>query len=472
MLLKYFYDEKLAQASYMVGCQATGEALVVDPSRDIQAYLDTAKKENLTITRVTETHIHADFVSGAKELATETGATAMLSGEGGNDWTYQFLDQINHEIVRDGDEFMVGNVKIEVMHTPGHTPESISFVLYDRGQDTPMGVFTGDFVFVGDVGRPDLLEKAAGQKDTSRVGAKQMFESLKRFKQLPDHMQVWPGHGAGSACGKALGAIPSSTVGYEKVTNWALRHDEEEAFINELISEQPEPPKYFAVMKKVNKVGPALIRELGEPKNTILSADELTKELENGMQLIDTRPASEFAKEHIAGTINIPNNKSFANWAGWLVDYNKPVYLIADERNIEDLTKSLRSIGADEVAGYMETAAIAGLKGEGIATESYEVATPDQLKDKIANEEVTLIDVRNEGEWNDGHIPQAQHIMLGYLQERIDEVPTDKPVVLQCQSGGRSAMATSILQANGIKNVTNMAGGFGAWSKEDLPQTK
>ncbi|QST00531.1 MBL fold metallo-hydrolase [Pontibacillus sp. ALD_SL1] len=472
MLLKYFYDEKLAQASYMVGCQATGEALVVDPSRDIQAYLDTAKKENLTITRVTETHIHADFVSGAKELATETGATAMLSGEGGNDWTYQFLDQINHEIVRDGDEFMVGNVKIEVMHTPGHTPESISFVLYDRGQDTPMGVFTGDFVFVGDVGRPDLLEKAAGQKDTSRVGAKQMFESLKRFKQLPDHMQVWPGHGAGSACGKALGAIPSSTVGYEKVTNWALRHDEEEAFINELISEQPEPPKYFAVMKKVNKVGPALIRELGEPKNTILSADELTKELENGMQLIDTRPASEFAKEHIAGTINIPNNKSFANWAGWLVDYNKPVYLIADERNIEDLTKSLRSIGADEVAGYMETAAIAGLKGEGIATESYEVATPDQLKDKIANEEVTLIDVRNEGEWNDGHIPQAQHIMLGYLQERIDEVPTDKPVVLQCQSGGRSAMATSILQANGIKNVTNMAGGFGAWAKEDLPQTK
>ncbi|GGD20379.1 MBL fold metallo-hydrolase [Pontibacillus salipaludis] len=472
MLLKYFYDEKLAQASYMVGCQATGEALVVDPSRDIQAYLDTAKKENLTITRVTETHIHADFVSGAKELATETGAIAMLSGEGGNDWTYQFLDQINHEIVRDGDQFMVGNVKIEVMHTPGHTPESISFVLYDRGQDTPMGVFTGDFVFVGDVGRPDLLEKAAGQKDTSRVGAKQMFESLKRFKQLPDHMQVWPGHGAGSACGKALGAIPSSTVGYEKVTNWALRHDEEEAFINELISEQPEPPKYFAVMKKVNKVGPALIRELGEPKNTLLSADELTKELENGMQLIDTRPASEFAKEHIAGTINIPNNKSFANWAGWLVDYDKPVYLIADEQNIEDLTKSLRSIGADDVAGYMETAAIAGLKGEGIATESYEVATPDQLKDKIANEEVTLIDVRNEGEWNDGHIPQAQHIMLGYLQERIDEVPTDKPVVLQCQSGGRSAMATSILQANGIKNVTNMAGGFGAWSKEDLPQTK
>ncbi|WP_345242950.1 MBL fold metallo-hydrolase [Pontibacillus salipaludis] len=472
MLLKYFYDEKLAQASYMVGCQATGEALVVDPSRDIQAYLDTAKKENLTITRVTETHIHADFVSGAKELATETGATAMLSGEGGNDWTYQFLDQINHEIVRDGDQFMVGNVKIEVMHTPGHTPESISFVLYDRGQDTPMGVFTGDFVFVGDVGRPDLLEKAAGQKDTSRVGAKQMFESLKRFKQLPDHMQVWPGHGAGSACGKALGAIPSSTVGYEKVTNWALRHDEEEAFINELISEQPEPPKYFAVMKKVNKVGPALIRELGEPKNTLLSADELTKELENGMQLIDTRPASEFAKEHIAGTINIPNNKSFANWAGWLVDYDKPVYLIADERNIEDLTKSLRSIGADDVAGYMETAAIAGLKGEGIATESYEVATPDQLKDKIANEEVTLIDVRNEGEWNDGHIPQAQHIMLGYLQERINEVPRDKPVVLQCQSGGRSAMATSILQANGIKNVTNMAGGFGAWSKEDLPQTK
>ncbi len=471
MLLKYFYDEKLAQASYMVGCQATGEALVVDPSRDIQAYLDTAKKENLTITKVAETHIHADFVSGARELATQTGATAFLSGEGGDDWSYQFLDSINHELVYDGTQFKVGNVTIEVMHTPGHTPESISFVLYDRDQDAPMGIFTGDFVFVGDVGRPDLLEKAAGLENTSEIGGRQMFKSLERFKALPDYMQVWPGHGAGSACGKALGAIPSSTVGYEKITNWALAYDDEDAFVKDLVSEQPEPPKYFAVMKKVNKEGPALLSELGEPTHMSWSAEELGEQLRNDLQLIDTRPAAQFAEEHIPGTINIPSNKSFANWAGWLVDYDKPVYLITEEDQVEDLTKALRSIGADSVAGFMTPAELSELKTEGMDMEAYNVTTPEEIAESIEAGDVHLLDVRNQSEWDAGHIPQAQHIMLGYLQERIDEVPTDKPVVLQCQAGGRSAMATSILQANGIKDVINMQGGFGAWSKRQLPQT-
>jgi len=471
MLLKYFYDEKLAQASYMVGCQATGEALVVDPSRDIEAYLETAKKENLTITKVAETHIHADFVSGARELATQTGATAMLSGEGGDDWSYQFLDTINHELVYDGSKFKVGNVTIEVMHTPGHTPESISFVLYDRDQEAPMGIFTGDFVFVGDVGRPDLLEKAAGLEDTSEAGGREMFKSLERFKQLPDYMQVWPGHGAGSACGKALGAIPSSTVGYEKITNWALGYEDEDAFVKDLVSEQPEPPKYFAVMKKVNKEGPALLDDLREPNHKKWDSSELGEELRNGLQLVDTRPASQFAEEHVPSTINIPNNKSFANWAGWLVDYDKPVYLIAEESQVSELTKTLRSIGADDVAGYITPSELVDLKKEGMEMEAYQVTTPEEIADKIENGDVNLIDVRNQNEWDEAHIPQAQHIMLGYLQERIDEVPTDKPVVLQCQSGGRSAMATSVLQANGIKDVINMQGGFGAWSKRQLPQT-
>ncbi len=471
MLLKYLYDEKLAQASYMVGCQATGEALVVDPSRDIQAYLDTAQKENLTITKVAETHIHADFVSGARELATQTGATAMLSGEGGEDWSYQFLDSINHELVYDGSQFKVGNVTIEVMHTPGHTPESISFVLYDRDQDAPMGIFTGDFVFVGDVGRPDLLEKAAGIENTSEIGGRQMFKSLERFKNLPDYVQLWPGHGAGSACGKALGAIPSSTVGYEKMANWALAYDDEDEFVKDLVSEQPEPPKYFAVMKKVNKEGPALLDDLGEPTHKEWSAQDLGEQLRNDLQLIDTRSAAEFAKEHIPGTINIPNNKSFANWAGWLVDYNKPVYLIAERDQVGELTKTLRSIGADQVAGYMTLDELAGLKSDGMEMESYEVTIPEEIAGKIENGDVHLLDVRNQNEWDAGHIPQAQHIMLGYLQERIDEVPTDKPVVLQCQSGGRYAMATSVLQANGIKDVMNMQGGFGAWTQRKLPQT-
>ncbi|KGX93797.1 Zn-dependent hydrolase [Pontibacillus halophilus JSM 076056 = DSM 19796] len=472
MLLKYFYDEKLAQASYMVGCQATGEALVVDPSRDIEAYLKTAKQEGLTITKVAETHIHADFVSGAKELAIETGATAMLSGEGGNEWSYQFLDEINHQLVHDGDMFKVGNVTLEVMHTPGHTPESISFVLYDRGQEYPMGIFTGDFVFVGDVGRPDLLEKAAGQENTSEVGARDMYASLQRFKALPDYMQLWPGHGAGSACGKSLGAIPTSTVGYEKLTNWALLAEDEETFIKDLTSEQPEPPKYFAVMKKVNKEGPALLRQLDEPEEMKPSVSILQPKLEDHLQMIDTRPASEFAKEHVPGTINIPHNKGFANWAGWIVNYDKPVHLIANESAMSDLKQALRSVGADQIDGFMAPEQIESLKEQGMKMESYTIKTPEEVAPLIENGDVNLVDVRNEGEWNDGHIPQATHIHLGYLEDRIEEVPTDKPVVLQCQSGGRSAMATSILQANGIKEVINMAGGFGAWSKKDLPQTK
>lgn len=471
MLLKYFYDEKLAQASYMVGCQTTKEALIVDPSRDTEAYLDTAKKENLSITKVAETHIHADFVSGTRELATQTGATAMLSGEGGDDWSYQFLDSINHELVHDGVQFGVGNITIEVMHTPGHTPESISFVLYDRDQDAPMGIFTGDFVFVGDVGRPDLLEKAAGLDNTSVIGGRQMFKSLERFKTLPDYMQVWPGHGAGSACGKALGAIPSSTVGYEKITNWALGYEDEETFVKDLVSEQPEPPKYFAVMKQVNKEGPALLKELGEPTHINWSAEELGGQLRNDLQLVDTRPATQFAEEHIPGTLNIPYNKSFANWAGWLVDYDKPVYLIAEKDQVGDVTKTLRSIGVDHVAGFIVPTEFADLKADGMEMESYKVTTPEEIANQIKNGDVHLLDVRNQNEWDAGHIPHAQHIMLGYLQDRMDEIPTDKPVVLQCQSGGRSAMATSILQANGIKDVINMQGGFGAWKNLDLPQT-
>lgn len=472
MFLKYYYDHKLAQASYMVGCQATGEALVIDPSREVQGYLDTAAREGFTITKVAETHIHADFVSGTKQLADETGATAYLSGEGGEDWTYQFLDEIKHELVQDGSKFNVGNVTLEVMHTPGHTPESVSFILYDGGQDTPMGIFTGDFVFVGDVGRPDLLEKAAGMENTSEEGGKQMFKSLQRFKQLPEYMQVWPGHGAGSACGKSLGAVPTSTVGYEKKTNWALAHTDEQSFIKELIDEQPEPPKYFAVMKRVNKEGPALTHKLEEPGEVSFSKDSLLDGLSNDMQVVDTRPPSEFAEEHIPGTINIGFNKIFANWAGWLIDYDKPVYLIAYERNWTEITTTLRSIGIDNIAGFVKPSMINDLKSQGLETESYEVMKPERVAKKVENNEVNVLDVRRENEWNEGHIPEAHHIMLGYLPDKIEEVPTDKPVVLHCRTGARSAIATSVLKANGIKDVINMQGGFSEWSKNDLPETK
>mgnify|MGYP003572008448 FL=1 len=199
MLLKYFYDDKIAHASYMVGCQATGEALVIDPGRDLTPYLDVAQEQEMKIIATTETHIHADFVSGSRELAEQVGAKLYLSDEGDKDWKYQYLEGYNYELVKDGSTFMIGNIKVEVMHTPGHTPEHISFIIPDTaGADKPIGIFTGDFVFVGDIGRPDLLEEAAGIKGTSEPGARQMFKSLRRFKQLPDYLQVWPAHGAGS----------------------------------------------------------------------------------------------------------------------------------------------------------------------------------------------------------------------------------------------------------------------------------
>ncbi len=267
MLLKYFYDTALAHASYMVGCQKTKEAVIVDPGRDIGQYLAAAKREGLTIVAVAETHIHADYVSGARELAERVGAKLYVSDEGPADWKYVYAKDYDSQLLKEGDVFHIGNVSFEVMHTPGHTPESISFVLTDEGggASKPMGIFTGDFVFVGSIGRPDLLEEAAGLAGTAETGARDLFRSAQRFKQLPDYLQVWPAHGAGSACGKGLGAIPSSTVGYEKMFNPALQITDEQEFVDYILADQPEAPKYFAVMKRVNKEGPQVLGDEALP---------------------------------------------------------------------------------------------------------------------------------------------------------------------------------------------------------------
>ncbi|HKJ01581.1 MAG TPA: MBL fold metallo-hydrolase, partial [Longimicrobiales bacterium] len=222
MLLRRFYDDKLAQASYMIGCQAEGTALIVDPNRDVQQYLAAAEEEGMEIRYVSETHIHADYLSGSRELARRSGATLLLSGDGPPDWRYGFAGEDGSRVVHDGDEIALGNIRIRILHTPGHTPEHISFMVTDGAASSePMGILSGDFIFVGDVGRPDLLEKAAGLKDTMEQGARVLYGSLERFKELPGYLQVLPGHGAGSACGKALGSVPSSTLGYEEMVNWA-----------------------------------------------------------------------------------------------------------------------------------------------------------------------------------------------------------------------------------------------------------
>ncbi|MCG3086426.1 MBL fold metallo-hydrolase [Sporosarcina cyprini] len=463
MLLRYFYDEKLAHASYFVGCQAKGEAVVVDPMRNIAPYIELAEKENMKIVGALETHIHADFVSGSRELADRFGTTLYISDEGDADWKYQNIEHIPHQLLKDGDEFKIGNLVFKTMHTPGHTPESISFLLTDRGgvADEPMGIFSGDFVFVGDIGRPDLLEKAAGIQGTSESGAQAMYQSLKKFKALPDYLQVWPAHGAGSACGKALGAVPSSTVGYEKQFNWAMKFDNEADFITALLDGQPEPPYYFAVMKHVNKVGIELIKNLPEVKQ-LSSLAEVEAVIAAGHQVLDTRKADEFAAGHMEGSINIPFNNSFANWSGWLVNYEQPLYLLVDPADLEEMLIALRSVGIDNVVGYADVEVLK----EASQLESYENITPLEAKEMMENEDVYVMDVRNKTEFDAGNIEQAQHLMLGTLRKRLDEVKDDKKIIVHCQAGGRSAIAASVLQANGIKNVVNMAGGYARWSRE------
>ncbi len=326
MLLKYFYDETLAHASYLVGCQRAKVAIVIDPGRDISQYLEMAAREGLKLTAVAETHIHADYVSGARELADQVGAKLYLSDEGPAEWKYLYADQYKHQLVKDGDSFMIGNIKFDVMHTPGHTPESISLILTDQGggADKPMGIFTGDFVFVGSIGRPDLLEQAAGIANTAEPGARDLFKSVQRFKSLADYLQVWPAHGAGSACGKGLGAIPSSTVGYEKRFNPALQFADEAEFVRYILADQPEAPKYFAVMKRVNKQGPRLLGKDRDPKR--LDPSQLQHAIDSGT-VVDLSPPAQFAEAHVPGTINLPLGM-LASWAGWLIDYQRPTHLI------------------------------------------------------------------------------------------------------------------------------------------------
>src|SRR5690606_29372119 len=319
MYLKHFYDNDLAQGSYLIGCQVTGDALVIDARRDVDVYRADAAANKLRITAVTETHVHADYLSGSRELAVATGAALHLSGEGGEEWSYGF----DHQPLRDGDVIMIGNVRVEAMHTPGHTPEHLAFLVTDTQlTDQPGYLFTGDWVFVGDVGRPDLLDEAAGYVDTRFTGARQLFASLRdRFMVLPDHLQLWPGHGAGSACGKALGAVASSTVGYEKLPAWwrdYVPRDDEEGFVTELLSGQPDAPSYFGRMKRVNRDGPPVLGQR-QPLARLEPA-ALAGRVNRDVVLIDTRGVRLQWEGSVPGALSIPGGDSFATYAGYVFD--------------------------------------------------------------------------------------------------------------------------------------------------------
>lgn len=454
MFFQHVYDKSLAQASYFIGCQAKGEAIVIDAQRDIDVYLEIAKQNNMKITHITETHIHADFLCGSRELAAVTGAEMYLSDEGGQDWQYQFP----HVSLIHGDKIKVGNLTLEVLHTPGHTPESISFLLTDHpATDQPVMIFTGDFVFVGDVGRPDLLEKAAGIVGTQEKGAKQMYESIQRFSRLPSYVQVWPGHGAGSACGKALGAVPSSTVGYEKIRNWAFQYDtDEKGFVDYLLEGQPEPPKYFAMMKHLNKVNRPLLVEV--PKHPKLSKEQFLSAYRDGLKVIDARNKADFANGYIPNSVNIQGNNSFSTWCGWVLNYQEQFILVADDHQIEDLTRKLMRIGLDNIYGY-----ISDIDSLGLELQKADVIDIEMFKSFIDKDNAQIVDVRGVSEFEKGHIKGADNVFVGTLQDNLDKFDKNKQIVIHCQSGDRASIAYSLLKKNGFENVKNYSGGMKEW---------
>jgi hydroxyacylglutathione hydrolase len=473
MFIRRFYNEPLAQASYMVGCQSAGVAVVVDANRDSAQYHAAAREESVRITHVTETHIHADYLSGSRQLARETGARLLLSAEGGDSWQYAFAKDDDAVLLRDGDRFSVGAVRLGVIHTPGHTPEHLTFLVTDGSAgEAPVGALTGDFIFVGDVGRPDLLERAAHVSGTMESSARTLFRSLRRFAKLPDFLQIWPGHGAGSACGKALGAMPQSTLGYEKLVNWAFAIDNEDEFVKEVLAGQPDPPRYFATMKRLNREGPALLDGAPAPREESPAA--LESGLREGSVVVDLRSAPHFRAGHVPGTLSIPFARSFAGWAGWLLPYDRDVYFIApgtgsDARSVaERAAMDLALIGIDRVRGYFSEAAIESWRREHGSLESVMDVDAAALEEKLRRGEVQLIDVRARSEWSAGHIAGARNIPLGELAAAAGTIEDSRPVVLQCASGARSSIASSVLLANGVRDVINLPGGIDAWCDAGL----
>ena len=457
MLLHRFYDEDLAQASYLIGCQAEGEALVVDPRRDIDDYLEMAAHHNMKIVAVTETHMHADYLSGSRELAEATGATLYVSGEGGKDWQYGFEGERLH----DRDTITLGNITVEARHTPGHTPEHLSFLVTDGAfADSPGYLLSGDFVFSGDLGRPDLLDEAAGGVDTRFGGAKQIFASLKNvFLALPDHVQVYPAHGAGSACGKALGALPSTTVGYERNYAWwapFLANDDEQGFVYELLDGQPDAHAYFGRMKRQNKSGPAV---LGHPLPELpeLDTEAVAEQLKAGKAiLVDTRDQDAVHEGTVEGAVNVPGIDKAASYGAWVYDPETDtedlIVLAADRAEANQYRHHLMRVGIDEMSGYTTSL-------EGLPQFKPEVIEPGELEDHAYD---MLLDVRNKTEFAEGAIPGAHQLSGGRVLWNLDQLPEDGKIVSYCRSGVRNAVAASALRRKGY-DVAELEGSWLGW---------
>ncbi|MFN9827291.1 MAG: MBL fold metallo-hydrolase [Planctomyces sp.] len=458
MILKQYYLSCLAHASYLIADERTKTAAVVDPQRDIQQYLDDAAAGGYTIRYVFLTHFHADFLAGHIELRNQAGAQICLGARAGAEF--------EHLALQDGNEILLGDVRIQIMETPGHTPEGISLLVFDQTRSTtePHAVLTGDTLFIGDVGRPDLLASIGVTADEL---AAMLYNSLDRLRQLPDATLVYPAHGAGSLCGKALSKETVSTIGEQKTFNYALQPMPFEQFRTLVTAEQPEAPGYFvydAVRNRQER--PALDQTM----HTALQALPLPQVLQlqqSGAQLLDVRDAIDFAGASLKGTLQIGLQGKYATWCGSLLNHDDPIVVIGDD-NEQEAVMRLGRIGFDNVAGYLQDG-MQALQQHPEFVQTVPRITAAALARQQQHVPTFVLDVRSEKEYAIVHLQGSSNVPLTHLRERLHQIPTDQPVVVHCEGGYRSAIACSILLQAGRTNVSDLVGGIKAWIATKLP---
>ena len=443
-----FYDEGLAQASFLIGCDRTREAVVVDPRRDASVYLDAARQHGLTLVAAIETHVHADFVSGAHELASV--GVRVICGPG------SALHYDSHEAT-DGEKLPIGDVTLTVLHTPGHTPEHISILAEAPGE--PSRLFTGDFLFVGAVGRPDLL----GTEQTKRL-AHDLYASVQRLSTLNDDIEVHPGHGSGSLCGAGIGKEPSSTIGIERRQNPMLQFSDEDAFVSAVLSDLPDTPPYFVRMKRINQEGAPLLGLITGPRSVPAIKPAAAAALAaDGALIIDLRSAEAFAAAHPYGALNLGYGSKVGYWAGWVLPPDEPMILLATEPSeAQEAAAQLLRVGLDRIEGYV-AGGFDAWKDAALPVATLSAISASQLRMRESSEPLTIIDVRTPKEFRAGHIEGAINIPLGDLWSRIAEVPRGAAIATMCEAGYRSSLAASILEREGLESIVNIQGGMSAF---------
>ena len=454
MYFEQFYLGCLAHASYLLGSE--GEAIVVDPQRDVDLYLKAAEEHGLTIRHIFETHLHADFVSGHKELAARIGAKIYFGVQAGATFS--------HVAVRDGFNLQVGKLRVGVLETPGHTLESICLVVTDEEKSQkPWAVLTGDTLFIGDVGRPDL-----SRTHTPEQLAGLLYDSLhNKLLKLPDEVLVYPAHGAGSLCGRNMRAERSSTIGTERLTNYALQIKTREEFIKQLTSNLPARPEYFLQDAEINRGGAPSLAEL--PELNGISPAELKALLEESVLALDVRPGDQFAAGHVPGSVNIPLSGQFASWAGSIIGLSSRPVLIADTpEQLSEARLRLARVGIETERGYLD-GGVTGWKQTGFKLAILPEISVHDLQKQLSENKISVLDVRREGEWMAGHIDGAGWWPLDRFRVSPPDVDLNVPLAVHCQSGYRSIIACSLLQRAGFQNVVNVSGGFGAWQEAKLP---